>query len=298
MALTTSVDSYVECPKCGKTVPAKVFCIYCGEELKEAKPASPVHEEAHPLSITLSPQKSTAKVFGGERLKLDPSVSKLMKTISSFYTWKVKLLSLLSSDKVSSEIFLKLYSEYSRKLNDLLNKRVRKIEEVRSELKGKEAELEELKASLKELEIRHMVGELNTEDFRGFADRVKLRMERVENAVRDLNSNLSALERILIDKSPKEVYEMEKKTRNAYEKLESMILEERFSREGAQRVRSDMESMLENFDSINKPRKEKLREIQDKLVILNTRFKVGEIAIEVYEKRRRELEDQLVKVWT
>jgi len=294
-ALTSSANSYVRCPKCGSTVPAKAFCIYCGEKLGSVQPTSPVEREAPSLSVASPPQ---SKVSSRKASKLDPNVSELMKTISSLYTWKVKLLDLFSSDEVSSGIFLKLYGEYSRKLNDLLNKRVRKIEEVRSELKEREAELGELRSSLKELEIRHMVGELNAEDFRGFSERVKLRMERVEATVRDLSKNLSALERILIDKSPREVYEMEKKIRKAYEKLEREISEEKIGREMVQNVRSDMESMLETFDSINKPRKEKLREIQDKLVILNTRFKVGEIAIDVYEKEKRELEDQLEKVWT
>jgi len=297
--LTTPMENRVKCPKCGRMAPARIFCVFCGERLRQTSSmprSADVREE--PISINILPPESVSKTSEKGSPRIDTSISELMKEISLVYEWKIKLLGLFNSDEITQDIFSKLYNEYGKKLNDLLNKRSRKTEELRSSLREKEAELKDSKFSLKELEIRHMVGELGLEDFKTVSERVKLKTNGAEVAAKEINNNLSALEQVLPEKTPKEIYEMEKTIRSAHEKLDRMISEGKLNREETQNIRADVDNMLETFDSINKPRKEKMKAVQEKLNIIDARFKVGEIAIEVYEKQKREFEDQLDKIWT
>jgi chromosome segregation ATPase len=105
------------------------------------------------------------------------------------------------------------------------------------------------------------------------------------------------LENILGDKKPGEIRDLEEKLSSLKSDLERMGEEEKVTGETLDFVKPDIEEMLRFLGSLIRDRKEKEKKLREQLETLQTRYKLSELSIEEYERRKRELQAEIDKVW-
>lgn len=295
----------IRCPNCGRNVPAMKYCIYCGAQLPPVISAPERLTISPPLRPPLSvppevpppkpytPQVSVPPVSVG----LESEVSNLMSNIATLYERKVSLLSLFQSGEILEGIFLKLYNEYSNKLNDALNARIRKIGELRSKLDERSKRLDEVTLSLEELRVRQKIGELDLNTYAQRAEKLKIEERELGESVKNLKVNLDRLGRMFGEKKIREIRDLEIRLKTLYESLENRVKEGKMAVETWNIVKPDIDEMLVFFDSLTSNLKEEERKLREQLETLQARYKLGEVPLEEYEKRKRELQEEIDKVW-
>jgi len=192
---------------------------------------------------------------------------------------------------------LKLYKEYSGKLNDYLKARKAKLDELRSSLEEKRNSLSNIAMQLEELEIRTKVGEIDPATYSQQAEKLRTEERGLNETVNSLNADIKALENILGDRKPSEIRDLEMRLKSSKSALEKMGEEEKVTQETLNIVKPDIDKMLKFIDSLIKDRKEKEKKLREQLETLQTRYKLSELSIEEYERRKRELQAEIDKVW-
>ncbi len=278
---------HIKCPKCKREVPATMYCIYCGTKLPP-RPAPPALPSPVPPKPTIAPPPPPAGL---------EDINELITNISLQYVRKIALLGLLQSKEVSEKVFLKLYNEYTDKLTNFLGVRARMMERLRSDLEEKRKRYEEVKTLLEELEVRHKIGEIGFQEFTTKAEGLKMRVGDFEKSLNELKDNLGRLENIFFGKTPREIFDLEKKARACHEDLERLVKEGTLSKESFEKIKLDIEKILELLNSLTINRKKRQKALQEELETLETRYRVGEVPLEQYEKRKRELSEELEKIW-
>jgi len=281
---------YTRCPKCGREVPATLYCIYCGTKLppKPAPPAIPPPSPSAPPKPAVTPPPPLA---GPE------DINELMTKISLQYIRKIALLGLLQAKEVSEKVFLKLYDEYTGKLTNFLGVRARIMERLRSELEDKRKRYDEVKTLLEELEVRQKIGEIGFQEFTTKAESLKIKAGEFEKSLSEIKGNIGRLEYIFFGKTPREIFDLEKKARTCHENLERLVKEEALSKESLEKIKPDIENTLELLNSLIIDQKKRQKALQEELETLETRYRVGEVPLEQYEKRKRELTEEIEKIW-
>jgi len=112
-----------------------------------------------------------------------------MAGITTLYERKASLLDLFQSGQVSERVFLKLYKEYSGKLNDYLKARAAKLNELRSSLEEKRNMLSDIAMRLEELEIRTKVGEIDPATYNQRVENLRAEERGLSETVRPLKSS-------------------------------------------------------------------------------------------------------------
>ena len=285
----------MRCPNCGKMVPAMRYCIYCGARLPQAPligapEVSPPSPKQAPLPPTIKVRKP---FFPGAKSEIE----QLMSGITVLYERKISLLDLFQSGEVSERVFLKLYREYCGKLNEYLKARSAKMDELKSSLEDKRNALSNIKMQLEELEVRTKVGEIDPATYNRQAEKLRIEERGLNETLNSLNADIKALENILGDKKPGEIYELERKLRRTKSALEKMGKEGKIAQETLKFVISDVEKMAGFLDSLIKDRKEKEKKLREELETLQTRYKLSELSIEEYERRKREIQSEIAKIW-
>jgi len=220
-----------------------------------------------------------------------------MSGITVLYERKASLLDFFQSGEVSERVFLKLYKEYSGKLNDYLKARAAKLDELRSTLEEKRNVLSDIAMRLEEIEIRAKVGEIDPVTYNQRVEKLKTEERGLNETVNSLNADVRALENILGDMKPSEIHDLEMKIRRSKSALEKMGEEGKVTQETLEFVKSDIEGMLRFLDSLIKDRKEKEKKLREQLETLQTRYKLSELSIEEYERRKREIQAEIDKIW-
>jgi len=192
---------------------------------------------------------------------------------------------------------LKLYKEYSGKLKDYLKAREAKLDELRSSLEEKRNSLSDIAMRLEELEIRAKVGEIDPATYNQQAEKLKNEERELNETVKSLNADIKALENILGDRKPSEIRDLEARLESSEAAIERMVEEGKVTSETLDAVKPDIEEMLEFIDSLIKDRKEKEKKLREQLETLQTRYKLSELSIEEYERRKRELQAEIDKLW-
>jgi len=300
--LSTRQEHRITCPRCGRLVPAMSYCIYCGTKLPKPTPPPVLPRPAAPQTPPskappLVPAPTVAPPVRPQPLGVNPEIRDLMSNISVYEKRRVALLDLFRKGEISERVFVKLYGEYSSKLNESLNQRVSKLEEFREQLSQKRSRLDEIRFSLEELEARHKVGEIDASVFEERSRGLKDEAEKLESEMKSLQSNINHLERVFSDKAPKEILNLETRVKAFYESLERFISEGKISRESVDKIKPDLEEDLRFFDSIIGERKERERQLREQLEALHARYRVSEISIEEYERRKREIQEEIDKIW-
>jgi len=292
----------MRCPNCGRTVPAMRYCIYCGVKLPQASlpvartqptPPSSSQVPAPPPTIPPAARQVRRPFFPGAKSEIE----QLMSGITILYERKSSLLDFFQSGQVSERVFLKLYKEYSGKLNDYLKARAAKLNELRSILEEKRNNLSHIAMQLEELEVRAKVGEIDPATYNQRSENLKTEERGLNETVISLNADIKALENILGDRKPSEIRDLEAKLRSSKSALERMAEEGKVTQETLDIVKPDIEEMLRFIESLIKDRKEKEKKLREQLETLQTRYKLSELSIEEYERRKRELQAEIDKVW-
>jgi len=299
----------ITCPNCGKLVPAMVYCIYCGAKLPRVAPPEKV--EAPPPRTPLAPPTPPTqppRMPPPPTVRISPppaappavksEILDLMSNITGYYDRKVSLLNLIKSEEISEKVFLKLYNEYTERLNDLQNLRARKIEELKRDLDGRNKRLDDITMTMEELEVRHKISEVDDQRFNERMNTLKTEGNQLQTLQKDLKMNLDHLEKPLAGKTPRDVLNLDMKARSCYDSLGKLVEEGKLTSETLNKIKPDIEKMLEFFDSIIKDRKEKERTLREQLETLQARYRLSEISIEEYEKRKREIQNEIDKIWT
>lgn len=300
----------ISCPNCGKLVPAMVYCIYCGARLPKSIPPEkvealpprappPTQPPRAPPPSAPAPAPPTVRISPPVTVKpaVKNEILELMSNITAYYDRKVSLLNLFKSGEVTEKVFLKLYDEYTEKLNDLESLRGRKVDELKKDLDGKNKRLEDIKIAIEELEVRHKIGEVDDQRFNEKMNLSKMEANQLQSLVRELKLNLDELEKPLTGKTSRDVLNLDTKARSSHEALEKLVEEGKFSSEALAKIKPDMEKMLEFFDSMIRERKEKEKTLREHFETLQARYRLSEISIEEYEKKKREIQEEIDKVW-
>jgi len=295
-------ETRIKCPNCGRKVPAMRYCIYCGAQLPTATPPPRVErprpmEAPPPVPPLVPPPKKPAQPSRAP-IGLEGEITNLMSSISTLYARKIALFRLFQSGEVSEKVFLKLYNEYSSKLSDLLNKRVRRLEELRGRLDEIEKRLNEVALNLEELNVRYKIGELDMNTFSQKSEKLKIEQRELENIAGSIKTNLERLKNLLGDKSPSEIKNMESQLKAAYDSIKRMVEEGKISNKVLDSVKTDVEETITFLGSLIKDRKEKEKLLREQLETLQARYKIGEISIEEYERQKKELQEKISKVWS
>ncbi|MBS7624171.1 MAG: hypothetical protein QXF59_03365 [Candidatus Bathyarchaeia archaeon] len=298
MSLGSGSDEVrIRCPNCGRRVPAMRYCIYCGAQLPTAAPQRierPQPMEAPPPVPPLVPPPTPA---APPPSTLESEVASLMSNISTLYTRKISLFKLFQSGEVSEGVFLKIYNEYSGKLGELLNVRVRRLEELRRRLEDVERRLNDIALNLEELSVRYKIGEIDLNTFSQKSEKLKVEQREFESMAKSIRAALNRLEKILGDKSPSEIRDMESDLSAAYNAIKKMAEEGRMSSGVLGSIKVDIEETLALLDSLIRDKKEREKALKEDLEALHARYKIGEITIEEYERKKRELQEEISKVW-
>jgi len=287
-------------------VPAMKYCIYCGEKLPAVIPPSRISAAQPQIPPVPSVPSAPSRLQPSPPPPAQPPVSieiekeilDLMSNISIYYERKVALLNMFKSGEISEGIFLKLHEEYSRKLNDFLNIRVRRMEDLRKKLGERKKRFDEVNLNLEELEVRHKIGEIDTPAFTDAAEKLRAEKKMLDTIVKGLVKNLDHLEKLLADKPPKKILEFEVNVRACYETLEKMVEDGKLSLETMNKIKPDYEETLVFFDSLIGERKKKEKTLREQLESLQARYRVSEVSIEEYEMKKRELQGEIDKIWT
>lgn len=296
----------ITCPNCGKLAPAMVYCIYCGAKLPRITPPERV-EAPPPRAPAAQPPRAVPPPPPPPTVRISPppapptgvksEIQELMSNISAYYDRKVALLNLIKSEQISGKVFSKLYEEYSEKLNDLQSLRTRKLEEFRRDLDGKRKRLEDIKITMEEIEVRHKIREVDDQRFQERMGLLKTERDQLQFLVKELTANVEELGRELVGRTARDVLDLDTKTRSFYDSLAKLVEEGKLTSEGRERIKPDIEMMLDFFDSMIRDRKERERKLREQLETFQTRYKVSEISIEEFEKRKREIQEEIDKVW-
>lgn len=279
-------EQNVTCPKCARVVPATLYCIYCGNRL----PRRPAPPPAPPKPVAIPPPPP-------KPVRVKEDIRELLTNISLQYTRKIALLGLLRSKEVSEGIFMKLYQEYTDKLQGFLSARTRMMERLRSELDEKEKSRGKLKTFLEEIDVRRKIGEIPLQEFTKRSERLRSQIGELEETLSRIRKDLNYLQKLFIDKALREVLDLESKTKTCYGDLERLVAGGAVTRETMERIKPDIEGILKLLDSLTKGRKERQKTLQEELETLETRYRVGEVSVEHYEKRKHELQSELQKLW-
>jgi chromosome segregation ATPase len=221
-----------------------------------------------------------------------------MADIVAFHERKVALLGLFQHEQVSERIFRKIYNEYSGRLKDFLKVRLSRIKESINILDEKNVRLSEVAMKLEELEVRHKVAEIDTNLYSQEAEKLRAEERELTGSVKTLKTNIESLERMLADKKPGEIRDLETKLRSYDSALEKLAEEGRVSSETYKEIKPDIDEALGFFSSLIKERKEKEKELREHLETLQTRYKLSELSIEEYERKKRELQTVIDEMWS
>jgi len=298
--LSTLEERRMRCPSCGRMVPAMRYCIYCGIKLPQASPPMSRPQPTPPSQVSAkSPIARPAarevrrSFFPGAKSEIE----QLMSGITTLYERKASLLDLFRSGEVSERVFLKLYKEYGGKLKDYLKAREMKLNELRSSLEEKRNLLSEITMRLEELEIRTKVGEIDPVTYNQKVEKLRSEERGLKEAMKSINADIKALENILGDRKPSEIRDLEERLNSSKAALERMAEEGKATQETLEIVKPDIEEMLRFIESLIKDRKEKEKKLREQLETLQTRYKLSELSIEEYERRKRELQAEIDKIW-
>jgi len=282
----------IRCPSCGKMAPAMKYCIYCGAKLPQPAPPTVVPPTPEP-SAPLAVQPPAPPAVG-----VRDEFANLMSGVTVLHERKVALLELFQSGQVSERVFLKLYNEYANRLGISLSTRTNKMKEITSKLDGQNKRLSEVGMELEELEVRKKLGEIDAKEYSQKVDSLKKEERELGDSMKMLKENIETLKNILAKKKPSEIRDLEMNVRTYRSFLERLVEEGKISAETYEAINPDIEETLHFFDSLTKERKDREKTLREQLETLQTRYKLSELSIEEYEKKKRELQAEIDKIWT
>lgn len=312
-------EEFIICSRCGREIPKTMYCIYCGSPLSEQEKMSKT-EFAEEKSLTegiqhfkpeQAPEYPEPKFFQipsydfevqteTQRLQeeeLDPDTVHLLGELRKYQIWDLRLCGLLAEDRVSEEVFKKIYDEYAEEIKRLIEVREEKIASFREQYEEKKAQLADSKREHEELRVRTAVGQIPESELLIRTPELSEKIKSLTLETSRLEAKLSKLNNILGSMRIEEAFELEKMTRRCVVSLENLVAEGKIGNELSGIIRDDLELALHMFDDILSEKREAERELRDELETLDVRYKVGEITLSEYEYLKQRALANLERLW-
>lgn len=314
-------NEFTTCRSCGREVPKTLYCIYCGAALskgertlepeaaerrtteEEDRPAEPkllpgIADETYFQTPSISSSVREVEASSATDVELEPEAVHQMDELRNYNIWMMKLCGLLVEERVSQEVFIKIYEEYVEKIEQLSELRKERIADYRNQYEEKIARLKEYKLKQEELKARVAVGQIPDSDL---LIRTPEMMESIDTLTREaseLEVKLSKLNNIMEGTPPKEVFELEKISRKCIESLDRLMADEKMSDELGGRLIGDLKTIASMLEGAVRDERAEEKELRSELDTLEVRFKIGEITLKEFESKRRSILERLERLWS
>lgn len=311
-------EKFVICRRCGREIPKTLYCIYCGSSLSEEEKTPGTEftefgsadvsiESVRPQPIpevldesyfqTPHDFKVPDETPATNNEESDPDTAHVIAELKKFQLWRLKLCRVLADDKVTVDVFKKIYDEYVNDIDRLDEIRSEMISHFQGEYEDKLARLKDSENDREELKVRAEVGQIQESELMVRMPEITDRINALTLETSKLESKLSQLNNPLGDMPPKDVLELEKATLKNLESLDGLVADGRMGDELRTRIRGDLDPVVVMFDGVLGVKKEAEKELMNELDTLEVRFKVGEITLSEYESLRQGVLNRLEQLW-
>ena len=310
-------EELTTCSRCGRKVPKTIYCIYCGTPLvgmpkpkpdvnkpvetrkvepqplrqvqKRAPPPKPrVEVEQDTFDILSQSIKNKLETLAVSDEEIDAETQRQLGHIRKYTIWKIRLCGLLIGDKVSGEVFKRVFDEYVDEIRRYSKVRMEKAAHYRSALDEKRQALNEAKWRHEELQVRASVGELTKQENLTEMTRLSQRINGLTDEVKILKARLDKFENLLDGVNGKELYEFEEIMHRTVDLVESLADAEKITHDTAVRVRENILQDIKMFENESETLGT-VKEVKAELEVLEARLKVGEIDDSQYSSERQRL---------
>ena len=174
----------------------------------------------------------------------DPVIREVMGNLAKNISMKIRLVDLLRTGGVKSEIFSKLFDSYLARGELLMNSRSEMLERVRYDLGSMDGALYEAKEGLEELDIRRAIEDVSEEEYAAKAPGFQWDIGQYKDEVGKKRADIYYLEDIKRVMSSGEIGELVGIGEGCFEALDELAESEGIDGETAARIRVSLEEAL------------------------------------------------------
>ncbi len=174
----------------------------------------------------------------------DPVINEVMGNLAKNISMKIKLVDLLRTGGVKSEIFRKLFDSYLTRGELLMNSRSEMLERVRYDLGSMEGALHEAREGLEELDIRRAIEDVSEEEYAAKAPGFQWDIGQYKDEVGKKQADIYYLEDITRVMSSEEIGELVGLGEGCFEVLDELTESEGIDGDTAARIRVSLEEAL------------------------------------------------------
>ncbi len=174
----------------------------------------------------------------------DPVIREVMGNLAKNISMKIRLVDLLRSGGVKSEIFSKLFDSYLARGELLMNSRSEMLERVRYDLGSMEGALYEAKEGLEELDIRRAIEDVSEEEYAAKAPGFQWDIGQYKDEVGKKRADIYYLEDITRVMSSEEIGELVGIGEGCFEVLDELTESEGIDGDTAAKIRVSLEEAL------------------------------------------------------
>ncbi len=263
----------IVCPHCGKLTEKGLYCKFCGKPL-EVKTEAPITEKTTLVAASTEQEQPLPSQEIVPPVQEVAEERKIVEQLSTFYSWRNKLLELFLQGEASSDIFLDIYKEYRARIQAVNEKRLQMLNEL-------EEKINDLTIKLENLKIRHEVGEVPDRQY----ITEKLNIDRELSKLKPKLNILHNAFNIKIAEVPR----YEAKIRELKEAVSEKAQSRGLKSEDIEMIISDLDEILESIQSLMEVHKRLTKELEK----VELRYKVGELTVEEYEAMKQKIQRQM-----
>lgn len=201
-------EELIICPRCGHHVPKTPTCINCGFGFSDLNLKPDASKEVRTLVPSSMGQTTMEKKTDFEKL-------------INYMIWRAKLVWLLSEGKVSTEIFRRIYQDYTAKINLFLTGKTDLAEFV--EGLSALSKLRRIRKKLDELMVRHKVGEIQGGEYISKYTSLMSELESLEREATRVKLQYMHLRRVINDLFGGTIIDVKEQIKKCYEKLPRIV---------------------------------------------------------------------------
>jgi len=207
-------------------------------EVAEEPEAVEVEEALEPV-VEVEPE-----VVAVPEYEPDPVINEVMGNLAKNISMKIKLVDLLRTGGVKSEIFRKLFDSYLTRGELLMNSRSDMLERVRYDLGSMEGALHEAREGLEELDIRRAIEDVSEEEYAAKAPGFQWDIGQYKDEVGKKQADIYYLEDITRVMSSEEIGELVGIGEGCFEVLDELTESEGIDGDTAAKIRVSLEEAL------------------------------------------------------
>ena len=174
----------------------------------------------------------------------DPVVKEVMENLAKNISMKIKLVDLLRTGGVKSEIFSKLFDSYLTRGELLMNSRSEMLERVRYDLGSMEKALKKAKEGLEELVIRKTIEDVSKEEYAAKAPGFQWDINQYKDEVGKKQAESYYLEDIKRVMESDGISELIGIGEGCFEDLDGLVDSDGINDESAAKIRVSLEEAL------------------------------------------------------